>query len=114
MSIYVEILVRCSMDALWRHTQSPALHEKWDLRFSKIDYLPKPHGPEPQRFRYSTRLGFGLHVYGEGESVGHRDLADGSRLSALTFSSGHSLSLIREGAGHCWRPPAAVGRAAVL
>jgi len=41
MSIYVEILVRASMDALWAHTQMPALHERWDLRFSRIDYLPR-------------------------------------------------------------------------
>ena len=43
MSIYVEILVRAPMDALWAHTQTPALHERWDLRFSRIDYLPKSH-----------------------------------------------------------------------
>jgi len=41
MSIYVEILVRAPMDALWAHTQTAELHEKWDLRFSQIDYLPK-------------------------------------------------------------------------
>ena len=41
MSIYVEILVRAPMDALWAHTQTPALHERWDLRFSRIEYLPK-------------------------------------------------------------------------
>ena len=35
MSIYVEILVRAPMDALWAHTQTPALHERWDLRFSR-------------------------------------------------------------------------------
>jgi hypothetical protein len=41
MSIYVEILVRVPMDALWCHTQTPALHERWDLRFSRIKYLPR-------------------------------------------------------------------------
>ena len=85
MSIYVEILIRAPMDALWSHTQTPALHEKWDLRFSRIDYLPKGRETEPQRFRYATRIGFGLHVNGEGESVGERDLADGSRSSSLKF-----------------------------
>ena len=29
MSIYVEILVRAPMDALWAHTQTPGLHERW-------------------------------------------------------------------------------------
>jgi hypothetical protein len=33
MSIYVEILIRCSMDDLWQKTQEPKLHERWDLRF---------------------------------------------------------------------------------
>jgi hypothetical protein len=58
MSIYVEILIRAPIDALWAHTQTPALHEKWDLRFSQIEYLPKAHDTEPQRFRYTTRIGF--------------------------------------------------------
>ena len=55
MSIYVEILVRAPMDTLWAHTQTPALHQKWDLRFSRIEYLPKPHQTAPQRFRHTTR-----------------------------------------------------------
>jgi hypothetical protein len=41
MSIYVEILVRAPMDAIWQCTQTPALHERWDLRFSRIEYLPR-------------------------------------------------------------------------
>ena len=51
MSIYVEILVRAPMDALWSHTQMPALHERWDLRFSRIEYLPRNGESEPQRFQ---------------------------------------------------------------
>jgi hypothetical protein len=102
MSIYVEILVRAPMDALWAHTQTPALHEKWDVRFSRIDYLPKAHETEPQRFRYATRIGFGFEVSGEGETVGQRDSTDGSRSSALRFSSAQPLSIIREGSGY-WK-----------
>src|SRR3954465_8408586 len=102
MSIYVEILVRAPMDALWAHTQTPGLHERWDLRFSRIDYLPKPHDTEPQRFRYTTRIGFGLEVGGEGETVGQRDFTDGSRSSALKFGSDEPLSIIREGSGY-WK-----------
>jgi hypothetical protein len=102
MSIYVEILVRASMEALWSHTQTPTLHERWDLRFSHIEYLPRESHAEPQRFRYSTRIGFGLHIAGEGESVGERDLPDGSRSSALKFSSEDPRSIIREGSGY-WK-----------
>jgi uncharacterized protein YndB with AHSA1/START domain len=30
MSIYVEILVQAPIDALWAHTQTPELHERWE------------------------------------------------------------------------------------
>ena len=102
MSIYVEILVRAPMEALWTHTQTPQLHERWDLRFSRIEYLPKGSEAEPQRFRYTTRIGFGLQIAGEGESVGERDSQNNSRTSALKFSSTDSRSIIREGSGY-WK-----------
>lgn len=51
MSIYVEILVRAPMDALWSHTQTPAVHGRWDVRFSRIGYLPRNGESEPQRFQ---------------------------------------------------------------
>jgi hypothetical protein len=102
MSVYVEILVRAPLDALWSHTQTPALHERWDLRFSRIEYLPRNDAAEPQRFRYSTRIGFGLEITGEGETVGRRDSTDGSSTSALKFGSDEPLSLIAEGSGY-WK-----------
>ena len=102
MSIYVEILVRAPMDALWAHTQTPALHERWDLRFSRIEYLPLIGDGAPQRFRYATRIGFGLEVRGEGETIGQRALPDGSSTSALKFGSDAKLSVIREGSGY-WK-----------
>ena len=109
MSIYVEILVRAPMETLWVHSQTPSLHEKWDLRFSSIEYLPKSHEAEPQRFRYSTRIGFGLTITGEGETVGRRDSIDGCRTSALKFASSDRLSLIREGSGYWKYIPTADG-----
>ena len=102
MSIYVDILIRAPMEALWSHTQTPTLHERWDLRFSRIEYLPRGSETEPQRFVYATRIGFGFQVAGEGESVGERDLADGSRSSALKFGSADGRSIIREGSGY-WK-----------
>ena len=101
-SIYVEILIRAPMDELWRLTQTPELHARWDLRFTDIAYLPRPVPTEPQRFLYETRIGFGLHIRGEGESVGSRDDAHGRRTSALRFWSDDPRSLIREGSGY-WR-----------
>lgn len=102
MSIYVEILVRAPMDALWDHTQTPSLHEGWDLRFSRIEYLPKSPEADVQRFRYTTRIGFGVEIRGEGESAGERHSTNGSRSSALKFSSREPLSIIREGSGY-WK-----------
>src|SRR5687768_10355631 len=102
MSIYVEILICAPMDAVWEYTQTPELHERWDLRFSEIDYLPRGSVTEPQRFRYSTRIGFGFQIAGEGESVGERNLTDGSRSSALKFGSTDARSIIREGSGY-WK-----------
>lgn len=109
MSIYVEILVRAPMETLWAHTQTPQLHERWDLRFSQIHYLPRASDTEPQRFRYATRIGFGLEIAGEGESVGERDLTNGSRSSALKFSSSDPRSIIREGSGYWKDIPTADG-----
>jgi uncharacterized membrane protein YphA (DoxX/SURF4 family) len=102
MSIYVEIRIRAPMQDLWDQTQRPELHERWDLRFSEISYLPRPDATQPQRFRYATRIGGGLTIEGEGESVGAKDLPDGQRISALSFSSSDRRSLILRGSGY-WK-----------
>ncbi|HXO35491.1 MAG TPA: DoxX-like family protein [Candidatus Acidoferrales bacterium] len=99
MSIYVEILIRGNMDDLWQKTQEPKLHGRWDLRFSQIDYLPRPAG-EAQKFLYSTRIGAGLQIRGQGESTGERDDSSGQRTSALKFWSKDPKSLIEFGSGY--------------
>ena len=110
MSIYVEILIRAPMEVLWAYTQTPALHERWDLRFSRIEYAsPNAGEPEVQRFRYTTRLALGLEITGEGETIAQRGLPDGSCISSLRFASAHSLSIIREGSGYWKYIPTAEG-----
>jgi hypothetical protein len=99
MSIYVEILIQGKMDDLWQKTQEPKLHERWDLRFSQIEYLPRAPG-EPQKFLYSTRIGAGLRISGEGESTGERNDSTGQRTSALKFWSTDPKSLIEFGSGY--------------
>jgi DoxX-like family len=99
MSIYVEIFIRGSMDELWAKTQEPQVHQRWDLRFSEIEYLPRQPG-EPQKFLYSTRIGAGLRIAGEGESTGERDDVSGRRTSALKFWSKDPKSLIELGSGY--------------
>jgi len=107
--IYVEIQIRAGIEEVWRRTQVPDLHELWDLRFTAIDYLPRRSEEEPQRFRYSTRLGFGLKIHGEGESTGTREDAAGLRTSALKFWSADPKSLIEEGSGYWQYVPTAGG-----
>lgn len=101
MSLYIETFIRAPLEEVWRHTQTPELHERWDLRFSTITYLPHEGGYAPQRLRYATRLGFGLEIAGWGETLG-QNAADGTRASALRFGSEDRRSLIREGSGY-WR-----------
>ena len=98
--IYVETLIRGSIDELWRRTQDPASHERWDIRFTEINYVPRPDERQPQRFRYATRIGFGLRIEGEGESVGDKIGTGGIRTSALRFWSDDPKSLIRDGSGY--------------
>jgi hypothetical protein len=98
--IYVEILIRGDIEDVWRHTQRPELHEPWDLRFTKIQYTPRGSEAEPQRFNYTTRIGLGLQISGQGESTGNREEATGRRTSALKFWSADPKSLIEEGAGY--------------
>lgn len=101
MGLYVETRIRTDMDTLWERTQDPARHQRWDLRFSEIDYLPRPAG-EPQRFRYAVRVLPFLTLAGTGVSAGDSGGADGRRVSVLRFTSPHPLSLLAEGSGY-WR-----------
>src|SRR6266487_2714704 len=96
MGIYVEFPIRASMDELWEKTQDPQLHQRWDLRFTQIQYLPR-QGGQPQKFLYRTRVGFGLKIDGEGESIGERDGEGGARTSSLKFWSEDRNLLIRTG-----------------
>ncbi|MFE3883671.1 hypothetical protein ACFXPQ_12325 [Streptomyces lydicus] len=101
MRLYVEARIRAGIDDVWDRSQVPDRHQRWDLRFSEIDYLPCAPG-EPQHFRYATRVLPLLTVDGTGVSAGERNRPDGTRTSALRFFSAHPLSLIEEGRGY-WR-----------
>lgn len=103
-AIYVESLIRANLDDLWLATQDPGSHQRWDLRFTQIDYLPATGqaGQAGQRFRYAVRLGPGVTVSGVGVCAGERVRPDGTRTSALRFGSSDRMSLIRSGSGY-WR-----------
>lgn len=98
--IYVERFICGGVERVWEQTQRPELHQPWDLRFTNIEYLPRASEAEPQRFKYTTRIGFGLQIHGEGESIGNREAGTGMRTSALKFWSDDPKSLIEEGSGY--------------
>ena len=100
MSVFVELDIRAGIEDLWSRTQDPVQHERWDLRFSSIEYAAASEPDGRQGFDYETRLGFGLAIRGAGETIADRDLPDGGRVSSLRFSSGSRWSLIREGRGY--------------
>jgi hypothetical protein len=101
MGLYIEARIRADLDDLWARTQDPAQHQRWDVRFTEIAYLPRAEA-EPQHFRYATRVLPFLTVAGTGVSAGERERPDGTRTSALRFASPHPLSLLAEGSGY-WR-----------
>jgi hypothetical protein len=109
VAIFVETDIAAPLAELWARTQDPALHQRWDLRFTGIAYDAPPAAGQPQRFDYETRLGFGVAVRGQGETLAERDRADGTRLSALRFWSDSHVSLIREGSGYWLYTPTAGG-----
>jgi hypothetical protein len=90
-------VIRAPQTQVWRHTREPAAHERWDLRFSRIE----PFGPDG-RFRYATRVLPGLTMAGCGVSAGERHRPDGTAVSVLRFASSDARSLIRSGTGF-WR-----------
>jgi hypothetical protein len=100
--LYIETKINCDLDTLWAFTQDPAVHEKWDLRFSSITYLPKDNSDDTQKFVYATKIGFGVAVKGIGESVANKVKSNGESTSVLKFSSDSNISIIRQGSGY-WK-----------
>ncbi|CAG9614104.1 hypothetical protein BACCIP111899_03331 [Bacillus rhizoplanae] len=99
--IYVQTEIETTMNELWKYTQDPKIHTEWDARFTEISYLERKEG-EPQRFLYKTKIGFGLEIAGEGESIGELQKEGGERISSLKFWTDSKLSLIAVGRGY-WK-----------
>ncbi|PYF99011.1 hypothetical protein SAMN05216184_10933 [Georgenia satyanarayanai] len=98
--IYVETTVCASIDRVWSLTQDPDEHVRWDVRFSRITPTTRTVDGAT-RFRYTRRVPFRT-VAGDGVSIGETRRPDGSRTSALRFSTSERLSPIRSGRGY-WR-----------
>lgn len=96
----METLIRADLETVWRLTQTPKLHSRWDLRFSSITPLEDLPGGG-YRFRYERSLG--IHtIVGTGTSLGERNRPDGTRTSALRFTTTDRLSPLGDGRGY-WR-----------
>jgi len=105
-ALYVEARIEAPLDEVWRLTQTPQLHSRWDLRFSRI--APEPVSADavgatdrPTSFRYERRIPFHT-IHGTGVSLGDRDSQNGSRTSALVFSTPDPVSPLASGRGY-WR-----------
>ncbi|MBX0300744.1 SRPBCC family protein [Cryobacterium sp. 1639] len=99
-AIYVEIDIKADVDGVWQLTQDPGQHPRWDLRFSSITPVANlPAGGN--RFIYQRRTL--LHtITGTGTSLGELQRPDGTRTSALRFTTSDRLSPLRAGRGY-WR-----------
>ena len=99
--IYIESRIHGSMEQIWEKTQNPNLHEQWDIRFTRIEYLSKEEN-EPQMFNYATKVIPKIWIEGRGESLGERERSDNSRWSGLKFWCDDKRSIIKKGAGY-WK-----------
>lgn len=108
--IYVEIDIAADMDTVWELTQNPGQHTRWDARFSRIvptaelDHRSGDREPARgagYRFLYERRMLFHT-IVGTGTTIGERHRPDGSRTSALRFTTADRLSPLGEGRGY-WR-----------
>lgn len=96
----MEIEIHAPLEQVWDVTQDARQHGRWDLRFSTI----RPAGTDENgatSFTYTRTVPFHT-VTGVGVSLGERSRPDGTRTSALRFSTTDPVSPIRAGRGY-WR-----------
>jgi hypothetical protein len=99
-SIYVRIRIAAPLERIWQLTQDPREHPRWDARFSAITPVAELPGGGT-RFRYELRTP--VHtIRGTGTTIGERHRADGTRTSALRFTTRDPLSPLGAGRGY-WR-----------
>ena len=98
--IYVEVFIDADIERVWELTQDTAAHPRWDARFSRITPVAELDGGG-YRFEYQTRIP-GHVIRGTGTSLGERHRPDGTRTSALRFTTRDRLSPLGDGRGY-WR-----------
>ncbi|MGV8857913.1 SRPBCC family protein [Rhodoglobus sp.] len=98
--IYVEIDIAADIDTVWQLTQDTDAHARWDLRFSRIAPT-ETLDSDGYRFRYERRMPFHT-IVGAGTTRGEITRPDGTRTSALKFTTTDRLSPLGDGRGY-WR-----------
>jgi uncharacterized protein YndB with AHSA1/START domain len=93
--IVVEVLVPAPVDEVWRRTQDPAEHVRWDIRFTDIRYLEEHDARGFRKLRYRTRIALGVEV----EGVGAYLHSEPPHHSTFEFDSDDWKSLIQKGRG---------------
>jgi len=98
--IYVETIIRAPLDEVWSATQDPQQHVRWDVRFSRITPTTRTTDGAA-RFVYERHTPLRT-IRGHGVSIGETSRPDGTRTSALRFTTADKLSPLRDGRGY-WR-----------
>jgi uncharacterized protein YndB with AHSA1/START domain len=93
--IVVEAVIAAPVEEVWRRTQEPDLHLKWDIRFTTIRYLEELDERGFKKMDYRTRIGFGVEIYGTGSYLQNKP----PHHSTFEFGSGDWKSLITLGKG---------------
>jgi hypothetical protein len=93
--IVVEAMIPAPVELVWDRTQVPALHVRWDIRFTQIRYLEQQDERGFNMMDYRTRIGFGIEVCGYGHYLQSTPL----ELSTFEFDSDDWKSLITRGRG---------------
>lgn len=57
MRVYVETLIKADLEEVWQATQDLAQHQRWDLRFGRIEARPGGRLPlhDAGHFRHGPR-----------------------------------------------------------
>lgn len=93
--IIVEVIVPASVETVWARTQEPELHTLWDIRFSRIAYLPEKDARGFSLMDYRTKIGFGIEVAGVGRYLQNSPM----KHSTFEFESADWKSIITIGRG---------------
>lgn len=68
--IYVEIFLRAPLKEVWRLTQEPTGHQRWDLRFTEIRYLPRPDESSIMFPEHGRSVPFTIQSYAHRDALG--------------------------------------------